>query len=241
VSSSTPGTSSLVRRATAHARQHGVLSLLRTAFRRYVFNSRAIYVFMCPHDLTTEGVDKPLVANFRASFVASNDEADELARDYDDFRLFDKRARPALDEGAVALCQYSGRSVVNVAWLATDQPAHAAIDSTGLPFDVATHRAWTGRVNTAPAYEGRGLFRYACARRFEYLLSLGIDESCTCVAEGNARSHVMTASLGCRLVGKGHLVRLLWRTWWHTGTLARADEEAIREAVASARANRRTS
>ena len=89
-----------------------------------------------------------------------------------------------------------------------------------------------------PPYEGKGLFGYACAKRFEYLLSLGIDKSAVAVAPGNAPSHAMSARLGCYLAGKGYAVHLLRWRWWQNEQLTPADEKAVREAVAAAYARR---
>ncbi|MBN1152312.1 MAG: hypothetical protein JXA58_03800 [Dehalococcoidia bacterium] len=229
---------SIAERAKAYAREHGLLALARVAFRTYVFSRSLFYVYVCPHTVSTAGEPLPSVDNFAAVFVSSNDEADQLAETHEDFRLLDKRARRGLSNGAVALCLYSGSTLVNVSWLATNARAHRAIDSIGLPFDVAIHGAWTGRVRTKPAYEGRGLFRYACAKRFEHVVSRGIDKSCTSVADVSTRSHVMSASLGCHLAGKGHVVRLFWWHWWRSVRLTAADEAAVRQIVEAALANR---
>lgn len=231
-------TSPLHQRARAYAKEHGLVALARTAFRTYVYERQPFYVYMCPHALTTQDVPMPQIEHFHAAFVASNDEADELARTHDDLRALDSSARSGLEHGAVALCLYSGGGLANVSWLATNRVARRAIDSIGFPIDSSVHGAWTGRVRTMPLYEGKGLFRYACAKRFEYLLSLGIDRSATSVAPGNTRSHAMSARLGCHLMGKGHVVRLLRWRWWRSGQLTRSDEEAVREAAAAAFARR---
>ena len=224
----------LHRRARAYAREHGLVALVRTSFRTYVYERRPLYVYVCPHSLTTQDVPMPQVEHFHAAFVASNDEADELARAHDDFRAIDGRARSGLEHGAVALVLYSGHRLANVSWLATNRVARRAIDAVDYPVDSSVHGAWTGRVRTMPRYEGKGLFLYACARRFEYLLSLGIDVSATSIAPENVVSHAMAARLGCHLAGKGHAVRLLRWRWWRSGQLTLSDKEAVREAVATA-------
>jgi hypothetical protein len=229
---------SIVERAKAYAREHGPLALAHVAFPTYVFSRSLFYIYVCPHTVSSVGEPLPSLDNFAAAFVSSNDEADQLAETHEDFRLLDKRSREGLSNGAVALCLYSGNRLVNVAWLATNEVARRAIDPIGFPTDPAIHGAWTGRVRTVPAYEDKGLFRYSCAKRFNYLLSLGIDKSCTSVAKANAISHVMAASLGCRLAGKGRLVRFLWWKWWRSERLTSADEDAVRQTVEEALASR---
>ncbi len=238
VKQSPSATRLLHQRARAYTKEYGLLALVRTAFVTYVYGRQPFYVYVCPHALTTQDVPMPQIEHFHAAFVASNDEADELARTHDDFRALDSSARSGLEHGAVALCLYSGRSLANVSWLATNSVVRRAMHSIGFAIDTSVHGAWTGRVRTMPHYEGKGLFRYACAKRFEYLLSLGIDKSAVSVAPGNLRSHAMSARLGCHLAGKGHVVRLLRWRWWRSEQLTRSDEEAIREAVAAAFARR---
>jgi len=228
----------LHQRARAYAREHGLVALVRTSFHTYVYERRPLYVYVCPHSLTTQDVPMPQVEHFHAAFVASNDEADELARAHDDFRALDGRARSGLEHGAVALVLYSGGRLANVSWLATNRVARRAIDAVDCPVDSSVHGAWTGRVRTMPHYEGKRLFLYACARRFEYLLSLGIDISATSIAPENVRSHAMAARLGCRLAGKGHAVRFLRWRWWRSEQLTPADEKAVRETIATAMADR---
>ena len=228
----------LPQRAHTYAKKYGLRALVHTAFRTCVYERQPFYVYVCPHALTTQDVPTPQVEHFHAAFVASNDEADELACTYEDFRTLDSSARSGLEHGAVALCLYSGGSLANVSWLTTNRISRSAIDSIGFPIDSSVHSAWTGRVRTMPDYEGYGLFRYACAKRFEYLLSLGIHKSATSVAAGNTRSHAMSARLGCYLAGKGHVVHLLRWRWWKSAQLTRSDEEAVRQAVAAAFAHR---
>jgi hypothetical protein len=211
---------------------------MHVAFRTYVFSRWPLYVYVCPHTIVTESMPRPSIDQFEAAFVSSNDQADRLAENHEDFRLLDKMAVRALDRGAVALCLYSGSTLANVSWLATKETSRSAIDSVKFPIDEAFHGAWVGRVRTMPAYEGRGLFRYACVERFKYLLALGIDHSCTSVAESNVRSHAMSASLGCHLAGKGNLLKLLWWQWWQDRPLTQRDEEAVRKMVAEAQASR---
>lgn len=238
LSESGPVTPSLHRRAITYVQERGFLDFVRMVFHTYVFSRSLLYIYVCSHTVSTEGDPHPSVANFEAAFVSSNEEADGLARTHEDFRLLDRTASKGLDCGAVALCLYSGNRLTNVSWLTTTEVARRAIGYAGFAVDPEIHGAWTGRVRTQPSYEGKGLFRYACMKRFEYLLSLGIEKSCVAVARTNTHSHVMAASLGCRIVGKGHLVRLLWWQWWRSDQLTRADEKAVRQMVADALASR---
>jgi RimJ/RimL family protein N-acetyltransferase len=227
------GHSSTISRARAYARRHGLRAVAREFYRRYLFSRSPYYVYVCPHTLTAADVPEPRVDGFHAVLVTSNSQAEELARAHEDFRRLDRNAVSGLERGAIACCLYSGQAVASLSWCATTNDARRAIDSIGFPLDAATGGAWTGRVHTFPEYERKGLFRFACALRFDYLNAMGIDKSSTAIAPGNVPSHAMAARLGCNLSAKGEVVRLLRWRWWRTTRVTHGDSEAIGAMVAA--------
>jgi len=51
--------------------------------------------------------------------VSSNSQADELAGEHEDFRLYHINAAQMLDAGTMASCRYIGKEVANICWIAT--------------------------------------------------------------------------------------------------------------------------
>lgn len=188
--------------------------LFLVAFRRCIFDYRRFYLYEHRHVVRDSTPFLPSLDAFDEYFVSSNDEADRLARDRQDFRDIVPRARLALERGAVAYCVYTGHELAHVGWLATSAPARRVLDHLGYNVDFESGEGWTGAAFTGVAFRGRGLLSYSCLRRFEYLLDSGVDRSRAAVDMGNAGSHRTTMRFGPRVYATGRQLRLFrWRRW----------------------------
>ncbi len=146
--------------------------------------------------------------------MVSNEEADALARDHEDFRTANPLARRGLENGAVAFCIYVGTELAHTAWLATSREARRTLDRLGYEVRFDEGEAWTGRAYTTPAFRGRGLLTYSCYRRFDYLLQRGCLESRGAVEMRNVVSHHSTMRFDPQIYAIGRQWRVLGRRWW---------------------------
>jgi hypothetical protein len=204
----------LVRRVGAVLREEGLFALLLAAFRRCIFDYRRFYLYEHRHVVRGAAMFLPTLDAFDEYFVVSNDTADHLAKERQDFRDIVPGARCALDRGAVAFCVYAGHELAHVGWLAMSAPARRALDHLGYDVDFESGEGWTGRAYTVRRYRGKGLLAYSCLRRFEYLLDSGVARSRAAVDMGNPGSHRTTMGFGPQVYAIGCQLRLFcWRRW----------------------------
>jgi len=204
----------LVRRAGGVLREEGPFMLLLVAFRRYIFDYRCFYLYEHRHVVRDATPFLPSLDAFDEHFVSSNDEADRLAGERQDFRDIVPCARLALDRGAVAFCVYTGNELAHVGWLAMSAPARRVLDPLGYEVDFESGVAWAGRAYTVRGYRGRRLLTYSGLRRLEYLLDSGVARSRTAVEMGNAIARRATTCFGPRVYATGcQLCLFRWRRW----------------------------
>ncbi len=195
-------------------REEGLFALLVVAFRRYIFDYRRFYLYEHSPVVRDETPFLPSLDAFDERFVSSNDEADRLALERQDFRDIIPDARLALDRGAVAFCVYAGHEVAHVGWLAMSAPARKALDYLGYDIDFESGVAWTGRAYTVREYRGRRLVAYSSMRRLEYLLNSGVAHSRTAVEIVNIGVHRTAMRFGPRIYATGYQLRLFCWTRW---------------------------
>lgn len=195
-------------------RRDGLVSLLVAACRHYLVDRRDFYLYEHRHHAWPEGSFSARLDGIEEAFVASNAAADIQAMRHEDFRRLRPWARRALDSGAVAFCVYHGHEVAHVAWLATSDEGRRAVDRLGYQVRFGAGEAWTGAAWTARRYRGRGLLKYSCHRRFEFLLRSGWQTSRAAVEIGNNCSHTATMQFEPRVYAIGRQWRVLgWRSW----------------------------
>ena len=204
----------LVRRVGAVLQEEGLFALLLVAFRRCIFDCRRFYLYKHRHVVRDAAMFLPTLDGFDDYFVVSNDTADRLAEERQDFRDIVPGARHALDRGAVAFCVYDGDELAHVGWLAMSAPARRALDHLGYDVDFESGEGWTGRAYTVRRYRRKGLLAYSCLRRLEYLLNSGVARSRAAVEMSNHGSHRTTMRFGPRVYATGCQLKLFcWRRW----------------------------
>ena len=91
----------------------------------YIFVYKTYY--LSELSLESEGLDAsdfvPDIPDLTYHFVTSNEQADELATQFEDFRSYHINDRQRLDKGAIALCLFIGRELAHITWMATTESA----------------------------------------------------------------------------------------------------------------------
>jgi len=163
-------------------------------------------------------------------FVSSNDEADELAAHFEDFRHYNVNSRKRLDKGAVALCIYIDNEVGHVTWLAYSKEAMRTLNDTPFQVDFDNGEMYTGGDITAVKYRNKGLKRYASNVRNEYLKAQGIINKKGLVKTGNRVSQraLEKLDLGNIYYARARYIKLFgWKHWKESpiASFSRSDQQ----------------
>ena len=158
----------------------------------------------------------PRLDNVTYRFVYSNDEADELAAQFEDFRHYSVNSRKRLDKGAEALCIYIDNEVGHVTWSAFSKEAMQTLNDTPYEVDFENGEIYTGGDITAAKYRNKGLKRYASNLRNEYLKERGVINKKGVVKTSNRISqHIIEKpDLANRYRARARFINILgWKIW----------------------------
>ena len=76
----------------------------------------------------------PKISDFLHKIITSNQEVDELTAEGFDFRPWYAAYRDRLDKGALAFCNFVGRELASIVWVATTQQAMGSLGEP--PYEV---------------------------------------------------------------------------------------------------------
>lgn len=120
----------------------------------------------------------PQVRDFDFRMIATNTEADELAKSmHFDFREHILNARERLNRGAAAFLIFIGGEFAYIGWAAPCEEAKKLLDARPYRVDFAGKQACTGGNFTFPKFRGEGLMTYGYFRIFEFLRQKGFSTS----------------------------------------------------------------
>lgn len=212
----------VVRAKTIH-KTEGLLPLLRVALpflTRYLFCYETYHLLKFQHDPAVNPDDfKPNIPNLSHYFITTNQQADELATQFDDFRSYHVNAHQRLDSGAVALCIFVGRKLAHREWIATSEAAKRTFNDMPYWVDFANKEACYSDV-TIPEYRGNGLRTYGNSLSLRYLTERGIMTGRVAIRISNKLS-LGTLSLshseGSKVYARARYIKLLcWKFWKET-------------------------
>ena len=113
----------LFDKALAVYRNEGLLSVIISSFS-YLFQNLLSCETYYLTKLSIQSLEikqtgqTDLMDRLTFKHIRSNAEADELAKEYEDFRSYATNARRMLDAGGIAFCQYVGKELANTCWIA---------------------------------------------------------------------------------------------------------------------------
>ena len=154
-------------------------------FSNYLFHVSNYYLYEHAIKERDEGDFLPNIQSFDFHIVSSNQEADSLARRGVDFREYFPTARQTLDRGGVAFCIFIDGEFAHGGWVALTEEAKITFDRVPYPVDFSNNEACTGGTLTLPKFRGKGLMKYCCFKRFEFLREKGIKISRNAVKADN--------------------------------------------------------
>src|SRR5208282_1332824 len=98
-------------------------------FGSYLFHYADYYLYEHTIEERCETYFLPKVGDYTVRVVSSNQQADMLAAEGDDFRKYLYSARQALDKGAIAFCIFVERELAHVSWVALTGEAKNTFDA----------------------------------------------------------------------------------------------------------------
>ena len=118
---------------------------------------------------------KPDIEDLMLVTVTSNTQADELAGEYEDFRLYHLNSAQMLDAGVLASCTYIGREIANICWIATTESGKQAMTDIPYRVDFDNKECCFGNSYTVPKYRRMGLRRYGTRMRYRIIKDMGME------------------------------------------------------------------
>lgn len=212
--------STLIRRIAKVYQSEGLSSVIRRSFMfmvKRVFSYETYYLLeQSVQDLELHG-EKHVSAmpGSTTRLVTSNLQADELAREYEDFRLYHINAHQMLDAGATVLCIYIGKEFANMGWFATTDSAKKTFNDIPYHVDFDNKEACLGGSYTAPKYRRQGMRIYGSSLRNKALKEMGIVTRKMAVRTNNyAGLKASNATPGHRVYARARCIRFLAFTFW---------------------------
>jgi len=153
----------------------------------------------------------PDIPDINYRYIKTNREADELTKQYGDFRKYQLTARSRLNRGAIAFCLYSRTEPVYINWMANNHPAKQIFDPVPFKIDFNDGAVCISEY-TIPEYRKKGLKIYGCLLRYRHLQETGVKKVTGSVYADNTASLRVCEKLGCTITGMGYYTRLMW--WW---------------------------
>jgi hypothetical protein len=158
---------------------------IRQFLANYIFHISDYYLYEHAIKERDETDFLPKIQSFDFQMVSSNEEADRLARCGVDFRDHFPTARQTLDRGGVAFCIFIGGEFAHAGWVALTEEAKRTFDRIPYHVDFSNGEACTGGTLTLPKFRGKGLMKYVCFKRFEFLREKGMKISRNAVKADN--------------------------------------------------------
>lgn len=209
--------STLFNRAKVILQTEGLLTLVVRGFDflvSHIFKYGTFYLYEHTIQERSEADFLPKIQNCTVRVVSTNEQADELAANANDFRSYFIGARQRLDKGAIAFCVFVEGELAHIGWVAMTEEAKNTFVSLPFRVDFSNKEACTGGTITIPKFRGKGLMAYGMLLRLQFLGENGITTSRNAVDKGNIASQRAHAKLGPRVYAKARYLKVLWWEFW---------------------------
>ena len=217
------GLSDFVDRARYIIKTDGVIGLIKRSYLYFlpsVFSHHHVYLY--EHGLEDWAEENFLsrLPNVVCKIVQSNEEADQIAKTYVDFREQFFKARDNLNKGAVAVCLYVGSNLAHISFLALSPQAKTACDAIPYTVNFSDRQACTGSTFTDPTYRGQNLMTYGCYKKFQYLRQRGITSVRHAIDINNAASQKVYRKFNFTVYARARYLKILMFKYWRVTPMA---------------------
>jgi len=192
----------------------------------YIFVYKTYY--LSELSLESEGLDAsdfvPDIPDLTYHFVTSNEQTDELATQFEDFRSYHINDRQRLDKGAIALCLFIRRELAHITWMATTESAKKTFNDIPYRVNFDKKEACAGGERTIPKYRRMGLSTNSAYKKCQFLMERGITLIRAARDTNNLTAQRAFENRGYIRYAKGRHLRILWWKSWKEMPL-KPDEE----------------
>lgn len=209
--------SELLQRAGYIIKTDGIIGLVRrsyTYFSPMIFDYGQLYLYQTHLKEWEEVNFKSKLGNVACKIIKSNQEADSLKGEYEDFRDIFMNASDYLNRGGIAVCLYSDREFASISWLAITQAARDCADSLPYRVDFSHGKACTGGTFTVPKFRGNNLMTYSNYKKFRYLKELGKTSVLNAIRTDNVASQKVYSKFGALMYARATYIRIFGFKYW---------------------------
>jgi len=201
-------------------KNEGVFSVIKSVFH-YLFQnilSYETYYLLKIHVKDSQiKQKKPVDFADKLTFkwIESNVEANELSKEFEDFRSYTTKAHHILDAGGTAICIYVGKEVASTAWLATSKTAMKTMTDLPVHVDFNNKEVYSGYSYTIPKYRRSGLRYYRLRFRYKMFTEKGFEILCSAIRTNNYVSLKANSDRPAHTVtAKVHILKILGLRFW---------------------------
>jgi len=210
----------LFERALKVYRDEGLLFVIRRAFA-YIFHNVLSYetyylIKIAVQDgqiKQTKRVD--FADEITSKWIESNKQADEIAKEFEDFRLHARNAHRILNAGGIATCTYVGKELAGFGWIATNETAMKAMTDIPLYIDFENKEVYAGYAYTVPKYRRKGLRYYRLFFRYQMFKEKGLEVERSAINTSNYVSLKANSDRAEYMItARGRSFRIMGLSFW---------------------------
>ena len=191
-------------------KEEGLFMFIKKIFSIF-FRCRTYHIY---EKLIGDGriISRHRLQNYTLKIIHTLKELNKLEKDGYNLELMNLRKK--VKKGALPFCVFSGKNLVHVTWVATNETSKKEIDR--IPFAVNFQRGevCTGGSFTDPLHRGKGLLNYTYSYIFPYLAKNGFSKIKFSVHENNIASQKAHAKFNPIIVGKGYYLKIFCLDIW---------------------------
>ena len=210
----------MLKRVLVIFRNEGLLYMFRHSFA-YVFQNILSYetYYLIIMAIKNGGITSKKQIDFAGEltfrWIESNVQADEVAREFEDFRSYTTNARQILDCGGYASCNYVGKELAGFSWMADTATAMKALTNLPLYVDFDRKEMYAGYAYTRPKFRRKGLRYYSLLFKYQNLLKKGLETERSAIRANNYVSIKANSDRQGHVVyAKAHYLRFLGFKFW---------------------------
>jgi len=210
----------LVRKVLQIYKDEGLLSVIRRAFA-YIFHNvlsyETYYLTKLPVQYAQAKQKRQVdfADEITGKWIESNKQADEVAKEFEDFRPYAKNARRILDAGGIAACIYVGKELANYSWKAINETAMKTMSHMPTYVDFKNKEFYAGYEYTVPKYRRTGLRYYKLCFEYSILQEMGMEIERSAIRTNNYAALKANSDRPERLgYARGRSTRFMGLRFW---------------------------
>jgi len=200
-------------------RNEGLVSVIKSTLA-YLFQNILSYETYYLTKLSIQSVEikqksqTDFIDKLTFKHIKSNAEADEIAKEFEDFRSYTTNAKRILDAGGIAFCQYVGKEAANTCWIATSKTAMKTMTDLPMRVDFDNNEVYSGYMYSVPKYRRSGLRYSRQVFRYGIMKEMGLEIRRSAIRTNNFVALYAAHKTGQTAYAKARYLRILGLKLW---------------------------